>query len=275
MRTHETIILKGAVVITKQALEDLNRILEQIAGSLGLETAPIPEYSGSLSDGTIVEFDSFSELAHYPNRSSRRLVRLTAKLETPTETSPQEAFKLEVVVLASSKSLAVISIDGDQKDSLHAREVFTNVTERMRAGYRWMYLIPDPVLGFFFLGSLVGAFPAWLLESDAQFRVKHAADMVKINPALDATKKAVADAQGWNFLVWGVDLWIWALILAAIVFVLSVIRDTHWPKLVFEIGQEIDRSNARKERRKWIVVALVLGVPVALLTRFIGSRLGI
>ncbi|MCX7364365.1 MAG: hypothetical protein NTV97_21355 [Alphaproteobacteria bacterium] len=80
MRTHETIEIKGAVVVTKQAFEEMNRVLEQIAASLEIDPTPTPVYSGLLSDGTKVEFDSFEELVGYPNRASRRLTRLEAKL---------------------------------------------------------------------------------------------------------------------------------------------------------------------------------------------------
>ena len=211
MRTHETIEVRGSVVVSKQALDEMNRVLEQIEASLKAEPPPTPVYSGLLSDGTKVEFDSFSELADYPNRTSRHLTRLESKLAT--EKKPEglaRTFSLEVVI--GGPTPCVISIDGEQRHSLHARELMQDVVERIRAGYGWMYNgLGEGIIGVLLVGGLLGAPVIWffgmLFDRDRERTVKHAAEMVKINPTSDATRRAIAEANEppWNHTL--LDVW--------------------------------------------------------------------
>jgi hypothetical protein len=282
MRTHETIEMKGAAVVTKQALAEMNGVLEQIATSLEAEPKPTPVYSGLLSDGTKAEFDSFEELEGYSNRTSRRLTRLEAKLSMEKKAEDQRRlFNLEVVI--GGPTACVISIDGEQRHSLHARELMQDIVERIRAGYSWMYYqsIFGGIAFFLMMACLVGSPLVGFIgaEGDSEHRrkVSHAAEMMKINPASEVTKKAVAEANApvWTHTLWGVEYWTWLLIAAASVFVTLLIMDRLWPRIVFEIGQEIERSSGRKDKRKWFVMALLLGVPLTLLSRLLGSRLGL
>jgi len=279
MRTHEIIELRGAVLVTAQALDELNQTLEQIAASLGKDPVPTPNYSGVLSDGTKVEFDSFAELAGYPNRSSRRLTRINAFLATELESKGQErTFKMVVAIGASIPCW--INIDGEQRHSMHARELMQNIIERIRANYGWIYW-PESSLIFLITAALFGAVTSALFghsaDRDYLQRVKFAADMLKANPSSESTQRAIEAAKElpWIHTFWGVEYWMICvgIILVSLAFI--GLRAWPWRQVVLEIGQEIERNATRREWRKWITVTVLAGVPLALLVRLLATKVGL
>ena len=100
---------------------------------------------------------------------------------------------------------------------------------------------------------------------------------MKISPTAEVTKQAVEEASKipWKHTFYGLEYWIWLAGGAAVIWGLSVFAAALWPRTVFEIGHEVERSGTRKERRKWVVVSVLLAIPLALLTRAFGTRLGI
>lgn len=273
MKTEETIKGSGVAVVTKTALEELNELLEEIAKEQmkpaekfyenhpELRSAyfprPVPEYTAVLSDGARVSFKTFSELLNFPNRPSRSLVRVSAELRTGIEAERYnidsverfsvERFQMRVEIGGTVDPL-VITIDGEERDALHAKERCQSFLERVTPGYAWMHRVPlHTLMPLTSIAAIMSGMRLFIYRDDAR------------SPY---------------------DIYLeWALFVFGGAFVgtllLEFLNNRFWPRVVFEIGQGIERSESRKLQRRWIVASLLLAIPVGLLVRFIGSRLSI
>ncbi len=289
MRTNETIEVKGAIVVTKHALEEINQLIMRIGkersdrltqelgdiGNMSADTALPSEfvkYSGALSDGTQVQFESFSELISYPNRSSRHLVRLAATLQGSTS----DDFKMEITI-GGSDVPCVVAIDGDHRDTLHAKDLAKDIISRISVGYGWLYWFSP---GFFLFTVIVGGGLGVYLKDEVDRDQKVRSTILKAleylppDPYLEKMKaqydtSVVADHTYWGILDYQ---WIWALV---VLFVFVGCARFLWPRLVFEIGQEIERSERRKAYRRWVVTGLILAIAVSILGRYLGKQIGL
>lgn len=252
MRTNETISVRGAIHVTKTALEDINRVLETIASELWAKynaTVVAPDafatYWGTLVDGARVEFASFEELIGYPNRAGREITRLHARLR---DVFPGHGFSLEITL--GGLVPCVVEISGDLKDALHAKELCQDIIARIRAGHSWVHrvswytllILISPILTLVLpLGFASRFFESTRFGSEQQFYV---------------------------FMGW-VSAGFFALAMV------TAVSQSLWPRVVFAIGQQIERNESRVVRRRWLITGLALAVLVSLFSRYIGTRMGL
>ena len=74
-----------------------------------------------------------------------------------------------------------------------------DIVEHIRPGYAWMHSVfADILTGTLFIVGLLGSPVIWFIGYDSdqshERKVKHAADMVKLNPNAEFTKQAIAEA---------------------------------------------------------------------------------
>jgi hypothetical protein len=247
MQTREVVEIKTAVVITGGTLEECHRVLRDVAEKARQRiTAPSEtfgvEYTARLADGARVTFASFEELFNYSNRWDRRLVAVTCRTE-PRFRSDVTRVELELGRGVATVFSAVI--EGEVGEALSIKELCKNIQARVRTGYGWMYLFPLE-LTYFGIGAL--ALSLFILMCV-------------------------------TFVEKGLETFNTLGIVAALLFPAMTLgalsRGFLFPRTVFEIGQEVERQATRKGIRKWVLTAIVLGVPLALLIRWMAGRAGI
>jgi hypothetical protein len=242
MHTQETVEIRTAVVVTKEALEECERALREVVErSKASATTNLDRFnvvhSATLVDDTTVTFSSFVELLNYSNRSDRRLVEVTFK------TQPALSGFVDVDVRFGGKwGLAFsASVSGEEAEALRAKERCKNVAEKVRAAYQWMYE-PTLVALYFLIWLAVCVLFGVVMSGGSRVEEASWRDMVFVAP----------------FVLWsGAEA-----------------RKRLFPRVVFELGQEKERSARRAAIRRWVVTAIFLGVPLAIFSRLIGTRLG-
>jgi hypothetical protein len=246
MRTREIVEIATAARVTEEVLEECHALLSEVAAQCGkapkvAQSEPVtfsPSYTAILIDQAKVKFESFEELTQYSNRKDRRIIQLTAKLE------PEFLAPLKVDIEFGRASAAFLaSVDGEEAAALQVKERCKDIASRARVSYGWMYSN----------WTMVVYIVLWLISG------------------------ALAGLAIGNRLTGGDATALISLIGPGLVVVLwlsATARAKLFPRMIFELGQEQARSDGIKSVRRWVLTTLVLGIPVAILVRFIASTLG-
>jgi hypothetical protein len=245
MQTSEVVKVEGAALVTKEALDECHRTLLD-AGKRCVELAkeqhekgtPIePRYTARLADGASVTFGSFEDLLAYSNRNDRRITRLTARTE------PYHLAPLAVELSFGDGDGYIATVKGEEAEALRIKERCRDIAARVRTYHGWLYSMPMYVLRgvlWVFSTAGLGAFVAGL------------------------------------FFAYTLPWWTFPALAVPVLYAAGYFAmPTLFPPLVIELGQEADKNERRKSIRKWVLTALVLGIPIALAVRFFAKGLGL
>jgi hypothetical protein len=193
-------------------------------------------YAGILADDTSVAFASFDEVLALPNDGDRKLVHLEARVEPSTG-------GLEVdVEFGGSGYLFLATIVGEEAPAWAAKQQFERVADLVRPRYAFLYHLPVEIAALA-LGWLIVNYAA---SHDLGQNLGEAAAIV---------------------LHLGIFAWFVGL--------LVVLRLWLYPRVSFELGEELKREERRKVWRPVGSAGLVAASLVAVFAHPLGRLMGL
>lgn len=224
----ETIFENSALVVTKQALENLHSHLEALSQAnrplkIGSETDDEfgVTYAIELEDGGSRKIRTLADLLKYGNRGKRRIARLSVR------TTPQYRGNSVSIKIGDSIPIAQIHISGDEATAWKARQFCEDFLAVSRSPFNWLYSSSGKWVLFIF----------WVSLAVAAFLVSY----------------------GITLFTWKSVLpWIALMLLnMALPWIVQPIRDKFFPKVIFAIGLEADRYESTKSLHTWAVRAAI------------------
>ena len=193
-------------------------------------------YVGTLADDSRVAFASLDEVLALPNSGDRRLVHLAARVE------PRAGGVAVDVELGGSGYLFLATLTGEEVPALAVKQQLERVADQIRPRYAFLYHL---------LVEIAALAVGWLI-------VNYAASQ-DLGQNLG---EGAAIAVHLAIFVWFVGL-------------LAVLRMWLYPRVSFELGEELKRAERRRIWRPVGLAALVVGSLVAVFARPIGRLMGL